>query len=133
LYSRWYALTNITVLGLCLLTVVAVWGARVSDRDLTVCGARVPAMCLLSRLSGRPCPGCGLTRSVVLALHGQWTASCARHSSGVWVMLYFGAQIAARVSLLVRPTASLRARWWDLWCSLGGLALAVTMPMLVAP
>lgn len=36
---------------------------------------RLPVRCLLRPLAGRPCPGCGLSHSVWLVLHGQFRAA----------------------------------------------------------
>jgi hypothetical protein len=30
-----------------------------------------PALCLISRMTGRPCPGCGLTRALHALIHGR--------------------------------------------------------------
>ena len=35
-------------------------------------GRPIEFVCGFRRLLGIPCPGCGFTRSVVLALHGDW-------------------------------------------------------------
>lgn len=44
-----------------------------------------PPSCLSKELLGIPCPGCGLTRSVVYLAHGQWRESLAMHRLG-WLM-----------------------------------------------
>lgn len=38
--------------------------------------------CVWHRLTGRPCPGCGLTRSVTAVLHGQWGQAWHCHPFG---------------------------------------------------
>ncbi len=38
--------------------------------------------CVWHRLTGRPCPGCGLTRSVTAVLHGQWRLAWHLHPFG---------------------------------------------------
>lgn len=42
-----------------------------------------PVVCPFRRLTGLPCPGCGLTRSWVYLAHGWWRESLAAHPFGV--------------------------------------------------
>ena len=42
-----------------------------------------PVICPFRLLTGLPCPGCGLTRSWVFALHGDIGASLAAHPFGL--------------------------------------------------
>jgi hypothetical protein len=42
----------------------------------------LPALCPLKALTGVPCPGCGMTRSLVLSAHGQWAAALWYHPLG---------------------------------------------------
>jgi hypothetical protein len=58
-----------------------------------VAGASIPGLlaarldlCWFHLASGLPCPGCGLTRSVVCLFRGQWAASLAFHPFGVLVL-----------------------------------------------
>lgn len=41
------------------------------DRGLTVC--------LFRRVTGTPCPTCGMTRAAALLLRGEWSAALALH------------------------------------------------------
>ena len=73
------------------------------DRGLSVAGQRLPEVCSLYRTTGLPCPGCGLTRSWVSALHGDLGASWLHHPLGWLVLLYALAQIARHVAWLALP------------------------------
>ncbi len=42
-----------------------------------------PVLCPFRLLSGLPCPGCGLTRSWVYAVHGRWEDSFLAHPFGL--------------------------------------------------
>ena len=44
---------------------------------------RGPVLCPVRRATGRPCPGCGLTRSLVRLLHGDLRRSVAAHPLGL--------------------------------------------------
>lgn len=56
-------------------------------------------LCWFRRLSGLPCPGCGLTRSVVALAQGELRASLAFHPFGPLVLAWAA---AATCSILVR-------------------------------
>ena len=44
-------------------------------------------LCLLKRMTGLPCPTCGLTRAVCSALQGDWAASLGFHPAGILVVV----------------------------------------------
>lgn len=60
-----------------------------------------PQLCVFKLLAGLPCPGCGLTRSVVLALHGDLSGSLYFHPFGV--LFVIAALVLAAVDL---------SGWW---------------------
>lgn len=41
-----------------------------------------PVLCPVRRATGRPCPGCGLTRSLVRLVHGRLRAATQAHAFG---------------------------------------------------
>lgn len=43
---------------------------------------RGPTVCAFRRATGVPCPGCGLTRSWVLAAHGRLPSAFGEHAFG---------------------------------------------------
>lgn len=56
--------------------------ARVEART----GQEAPT-CLFRAITGHPCPTCGSTRAVVLALHGRWGEALARNPLVVTALL----------------------------------------------
>ena len=61
-----------------------------------------PVICPVRRLTGLPCPGCGLTRSWVYLVHGWWRESFLAHP--------FGPPAAALVVVLAVLVALARLR-----------------------
>ena len=50
-----------------------------------------PVVCPVRRLTGRPCPGCGLTRSLNRTLHGRLGQAAAAHPAGPAAAALLGA------------------------------------------
>src|SRR5215211_4032532 len=64
-----------------------------ADREL-------PETCRHLTATGRPCPSCGVTRSVVSALHGDFARSRLFHPAGVAITAMLLAQCAMRFAFL---------------------------------
>jgi hypothetical protein len=106
----------------------AVGGA--GGNSIVLWGHEFPHTCLTERLTGAPCPGCGLTRSVVLTLDGEFAAARAMHPSGIWVVAWLFGQVLARLGGVVWP-GRFRTLWVaDLVVSLATFWLAIYVPML---
>ncbi|HEY7161065.1 MAG TPA: DUF2752 domain-containing protein, partial [Acidobacteriota bacterium] len=50
---------------------------------VTLFGYTIPSLCMFHNITGFDCPGCGITRAVVYALHGQWYNSYLMHMWGI--------------------------------------------------
>ncbi len=48
--------------------------------------AAMPSSCMSRNLLGVSCPGCGMTRSVTSAAHGEFAASLRLHAFGPFVL-----------------------------------------------
>ncbi len=84
------------------------WRPSFSMEDL-------PVSCVFRRVTGVPCPGCGLTRSWVALARGAVSESLAFHRLGWVVMLYVGLQAFRHALWLLcgrcrRPVD--RMGWW---------------------
>jgi len=95
---------------------------------LVICGG--PALpCAWRAVTGLPCPGCGMTRSTLALLRGDWQLSL-RENALTWVILVFWAVVAAGLAVPARHRAGVVAAigaWeqrtrWPLWF---GLALGI--------
>lgn len=122
---------HLLVLALCVgLLGVAVLLAPVAPgggERITVAGVTVPEVCALERTIGLPCPGCGLTRSWVSAVHGDLRASLAHHPLGWLVLLYALAQAVRHGAWLAIPAGrspiEVTGRWLDRGVILLGVLL----------
>ncbi len=68
-----------------------------------------PILCPFRLLTGLECPGCGLTRAWVYAMHGQWNDSFTSNPFGILLMLFVLVFAAATVRRRVqaRPAPDL--------------------------
>lgn len=91
----------------------------------TICGLdRGPVLCPFRRLTGLPCPTCGLTRSWIAALHGRLGESVALHPLGPLTLVAAAAMAAGiddRAPALTRRlrspavVGSMAAGWVAIW------------------
>ncbi|MEZ5216028.1 MAG: DUF2752 domain-containing protein [Ilumatobacteraceae bacterium] len=65
-----------------------------------------PVLCPIRRVTGLPCPTCGMTRSVLALVRGDLVASVAAHPAGP--ILAVGLPL---IRLSPRARAWARARW----------------------
>jgi len=134
---------HLLVLGLCLGLVVAALalapvapGSGHGGDGLSVAGVRLPEVCSFKRATGLPCPGCGLTRSWVSAVHGDLKASLAHHRLG-WLVLAYALGQALRhgawlVFVRARPLVEAVGRPLDRGVVLlGALLLVAWVPTLI--
>jgi hypothetical protein len=65
--------------------------------------------CAVRQLFGVPCPSCGLTRSVVLTVHGQLGTAVALNPAGPLYVLGMLLLCAALFAVMLRPLVGARA------------------------
>ena len=76
-----------------------------------------PVLCWFRRLTGRPCPSCGLTRSWQAAAHGRVRAALGHHPFGPLTMaialwLAIDPRAERRVAATTGPVRSLAVAGW---------------------
>jgi hypothetical protein len=91
---------HLVVLAACASILVAALILVPSGDAITIGRFTVPTLCTFRQATGVPCPGCGLTRSVVAAVHGDWGSSYTYHHLGLIVLAYIMTQIFYRTTWL---------------------------------
>lgn len=86
----------------------------------------LPPLCIFRNLTGLPCPGCGITRSVVCCAHGHWSDALRYHPLGPAVLIALVSLVAWRVCW---PGYKLPPRWANAGY---GAALGVTLAVWTA-
>jgi hypothetical protein len=52
---------------------------------LPVVGTPLPELCMMKRLTGLACPGCGLTRCFISLAHGDLASAWSHNPAGLWL------------------------------------------------
>jgi len=63
----------------------------------------LPSTCTFKLVTGLPCPGCGLTRSLVAAAHGNWRQSVTYHRMGPVFLILLVLQSLYRITWMGLP------------------------------
>jgi hypothetical protein len=95
------------------------------ESPLSIFSLPVPETCSFLDLTGLPCPGCGLTRSVVAAVRGDMAASWGFHRLGALTLFYILLQAAYRLGVLIIPRATAAVFGTGLWLNRGLIGLAI--------
>jgi len=66
----------------------------------------VPHFCLMKKLLGIPCPGCGISHSLMAAFRFDFARAWLFNPAGIALALLFSFQIVARPVAIVLPRAS---------------------------
>jgi hypothetical protein len=63
-----------------------------------------PVLCPFRRITGMPCPGCGMTRSFVALAHGDLGAALASNRLGPLLMAVFAVALVWKAASLLSPS-----------------------------
>ena len=89
----------------------------------------LPGVCTFRSVTGIPCPGCGLIRSMVSAMHGDLAKSLEYHRLGLVAIVYVLCQFLFRLGVLLFPDLGFRFSRFDLYLNRGIILLAVLFAM----
>jgi hypothetical protein len=64
---------------------------------------RIPHFCLMQKVLGIPCPGCGVCHSIMALVHLKPAIAWAANPAGVGVMSVFCFQLVARPIAIIAP------------------------------
>ena len=73
------------------------WISSASRESVKVFGIGIPGLCPFKILTTFDCPGCGLTRSLIFAIHGRWAESYQMHIWGIPLLFILLFQIPYRL------------------------------------
>jgi hypothetical protein len=119
---------HLTLLLLCLAPLLAAFLLRVDGERVVIplIDFALPTVCWSRRWFDVACPGCGLTRGLVAAMHGDFAAAWAQNPAVFVVMATLVYQVAFRgvqVWRLWRGQSPLQrgSGWWMLWVCLAAM------------
>jgi preprotein translocase subunit SecG len=111
LLKKRYLTPHLIVLFICLAILIGALMLSPSDTregHLSIGSLTLPETCTFKKLTGLPCPGCGLTRSMVAAVHGDVKQSLHHHRIGLLTLLYVLLQFVYRIGAIAAPALALR-------------------------
>jgi hypothetical protein len=85
----------------------------------------LPSLCTFRSVTGIPCPGCGLLRSMVYAMHGKLKKSLEYHRLGLVTIAYTFCQFLFRLALILFPVLGIRFSHFDFYLNRSIILLAV--------
>ncbi len=84
----------------------------------------LPGICMFRSVTGIPCPGCGLLRSLVSAMHGNVAKSLEYHRLGLVTLVYIILQFLFRLGIMLFPVLGIRLSRFDSYLNRGIILLA---------
>jgi len=98
--------SHLVVLILCFCIIVGALALQPPNADnpyVRLFGISLPNTCTFKGITGLPCPGCGLVRSIVSAMHGDVAMSFAHHRLGLLTIAYIFLQFLYRLGFFLIP------------------------------
>lgn len=99
-------LPNIIILIVCSAILGGALIGQVSplgDSRVRVGGTAMPDICMFRAYTGLPCPGCGLTRSLIAVTQGRIGLSFSYHRLGFITLLYVLLQFVLNLGYILIP------------------------------
>lgn len=85
--------------------------------------SQLPHCCLVKRCFSLPCPGCGITTSLVQLFRGEWQASIDANFAGCVLILGMLLQVGLHSVSLAQPAFRRRCRNFSGWINTLMLAI----------
>ncbi len=85
----------------------------------------LPSVCIFKNITGLPCPGCGLTRSVVYSAHGQWQQAITYHPFGPLFLAGVVLALVPAVISLRRPLNLYQTRAASILLTIAATAILI--------
>ena len=82
---------------------MAAFFSGVSNGGVQLAGIPIPPVCAFKLLTSLDCPGCGLTRALVFAIHGRFLDSYFMHIWGIPLLFILILQVPYRLIRTLRP------------------------------
>ena len=111
------------IASLAVIALASVLEVRDQRVVLPFSGFPLPESCWFKRLTGLGCPGCGLTRSVICLVHGNFLAAWDFNPGGYVFALLITAQLPYRIAQIWRIRYGF-APWCLTNATLGAASLA---------
>jgi hypothetical protein len=89
-----------------LLTLTIPYGISLLDKDIE----HSQSLCPFKMITGMPCPGCGITKSLIFLYHGELTQSISYHLFGLPLVLF--CLISLAILIIKLTTNKLYFRDW---------------------
>ena len=77
---------------------IVAWFSSVQFSHIVISGHTIPSLCMFKNITTLDCPGCGITRSFVYAVHGRWYESYIMHIWGNPLAAFLVFQVFYRFS-----------------------------------
>jgi hypothetical protein len=87
----------------------------------------LPGGCQFQQITGKPCPGCGLSRSWISLAHWRWDDGHRFHRLGLTTMVYVFLQWLRHGGWLLAPRARPQLEGWGRWLDRGFILLAAAL------
>jgi hypothetical protein len=121
-------LSHLVVLIACFLILAAALIFKVNGAGAShvrLFGITVPNICTFNRVTGLPCPGCGLFRSMISVMHGDVASSFSYHRLGLLTIAYIFLQFLYRLGFFIVPAYWARFAKFGKYINRGIIALAI--------
>ena len=118
---------HLVILAVCFLILlfsILLTPSESPDGPLYIGNFPVPHTCIFKNLTGLPCSGCGLSRSMVEAAHGNLKQSFHYHRLGLLTLVYVLVQFIYRIGAITVPALAVRILGPEKYINRGLIVLA---------